>query len=291
MRRWSWWLCIVLLLFVTACGSGPGPSAPASASRVTLDVAYTTGGAVLDVYEARGTEGPVFVLLHGCCGGKRDLTQLARGLAAEGATVFNAAWRSLPSGGRFPEVYEEAACAVRFARARAGGRPITVVGWSDGALLGATVALAGDAFGGGGAGARGGGGGGAGCVAGGSAQADAFVGVGAFLGWDGPVDPAQVNDRTTAFFGGGPEAVPEAWRAASPYTHLATRPSLDIRLVVGSDDTLMAANLTFAAAARAAGHRAGVTVIDGAGHLDVLAPSTAPGAAAVRAILGATTAR
>jgi acetyl esterase/lipase len=180
-------------------------------------------------------------------------------------------------------VYEQAACAVHFARQRAadyGGDParVTLLGWSDGALIGAVVASAGDRFAG-----R--------CTDGdlSSALPDSFVGVGGFLGWptepDGSIDPDYVNERTTRFFGGSPALSPDAWRDGNPYRWLDRRPGLDIGLIVGADDLLLDHNAAFATAARAAGHRVNVTVVPGAGPLHVLAASTAEGAATVRAVL------
>ncbi len=249
---------------------------------VTRDVPYSDA-AVLDVYTTAGAQAaPVFVLLHGCCGDRRDLAQLARGLAEGGAVVFNASWHGLHEGARYPGAYQLAACAARFARWRAadfGGDPgrVALVGWSDGAMLAAVVAASGDYF-------R------EGCgVASAAADPAALVGIGAFLGWpagaDGVIDRRYVNDRTVAFFGGSPEEVPSAWASGNPYTHLHRRPDVNIALVVGAEDTLLADNLRFAAAARSTGHRVDVTVVPGAGHLDVLAASTAQGAATVRALL------
>jgi acetyl esterase/lipase len=277
-RRWAR-LVVLMAVANVACTAHATGHTHVEAAR---NLVYS-GTSALDIYaRSDAAHGPVLVLLHGCCGDRRDLTQLARGLAVEGAVVFNASWRSLPSGGQYPYVYNEAACAVRFARARAaeyGGDPrrITLLGWSDGALLGAVVAAAGDDFTGD-------------CSVDGSALPDAFVGVGAFLGWpvaaDGVVDARYVNDRTSVFFGGDPQGAPAAWRGGSPYTYVDRRPTLDIGLVVGAGDGLMADNLAFASVARAAGHRVDVNVVPGAGQLEVLAPSTAQGAATVRYVLG-----
>lgn len=271
-------LCLALAFALVALGV-PAPEKPAMV--VARDVLYGPGGR-LDIYTREGSHrAPVVVMMHGCCGDKRDLTQLARGLSAAGAVTFNVSWTSMPEGGRFPGVYAEAACAVRFARANAGtygGDPgrVTVLGWSDGALLAAVAAMAGARFQ-------------EGCPVEDTSSAPAkLVGVGAFLGWPvptGPIDARYVNERSIAFFGGAPEDAPDAWRSGNPYTYLGRQPELAIGLVVGAGDVLVDDNLAFAAAARNAGHGVTVSVVDGGGHLDLLAPSMPQGAATVRAVM------
>lgn len=270
------WLGRTAVIATAMAASACGAPSPAGVG-VVRDVPYVQE-ATLDVYALPNVrDAPVLVLLHGCCGNRRDMRQLAQGLAGEGAVVFNASWQSLPAGGTYPKVYAQAACAVAFARSHAvayggDGRRITLVAWSDGALLGATVASVGDTLTEG-----------CGNVAATAALPDAFVGVGAFLGWSAAVDERDVNDRTRAFL--GPD--PATWSTANPFTHLPRRPGLGIALVVGSDDPLLAANQAFASAARATGHPVTVTVVPGAGHLDMLAPSTAEGAATLRAVVQA----
>ena len=251
--------------------------------QLTRNVPYAAS-ATLDVFapaRPRGRPAPIVVTLHGCCGTGTDLFQLAYGLAASGAVVFNTTYRNLPEGGGYPVAYEQAACAVAFARARGGSyggdpRRVTLVGWSDGALVAGVVANA----------ARGAGTGPApdcavgstdagGPVAGADAFADAFVAVGGFLGWpvgrDGSVDPADVTDGTVRWFGGQPDAVPAAWVAGNPYTGLGRNPRLAIRLVVGRDDDLLAGNQRFLEAARAEGLDATLTIAEEAGDQTVVA--------------------
>ena len=262
-----------------ACGKHPGREV-----SVTRAIPYTAA-AELDVYRPQGITGlPVIVTLHGCCGTRENLNQLNYELAGRGTVVFNVSWRGTDSAaGGYPGAYEEAACAVAFARATAkdhGGDPrrVTLVGWSDGALVAGVAANAGDDF------SRG-------CRVGGAkALPDAFVALGGFLGWqvgDGGIDPTYVNDRTIRYFGGTPEEAPAAWAGGNPYTHLGRNRALQIRLVVGEDDPLLLDDRCFARAAEAAGHQVGLTVVSGVGQQSILSPRYPEGALAVREILAA----
>lgn len=269
---------VVLTSVLAGCGSDDAPA------RIELDVPYRPD-ARLDVHVPSQRGAPVIVTLHGCCGGKHDLTGLAHGLAEEGALVFNASWADPHEPGTYPAAYERAACAVRFARVHAGrygGDPsrVTVLGWSDGAMVAAVVAMApGDMPSGpchAPPGARG---------------ADAFVGVGGFLGWrvggDGAVDPMVVNPRTAAFFGGSPDDRPKAWAAGNPYVHLGERPDIDIHLVVGSQDELVDDNRRFAETASRAGHHVRLVVTPEGGTQTIVAPRTLEGRSAVQVAIGA----
>jgi acetyl esterase/lipase len=257
-----------------ACGS--------DGDRVEIEqgVPYTDA-ASLDVHAPRRPRlAPVVVTLHGCCGDKHDLTALAHGLAEQGAVVFNASWRIGADAAGYPQAYERAACAVRFARARArlyGGDPgrVTLVGWSDGALLAAVIGNAGEEFQGP-------------CRAGRGRNPEAVVSLGGFLGWPlagGGIDPAYVNEQTIGFFGGPPEETAPAWRAGNPYAHLGRHPDVEFRLVVAAGDELAPDSHRFAEAARRAAHPVSVRVAEGGGHQTIIAPRTPEGALAVREIL------
>jgi acetyl esterase/lipase len=269
----------VLALVAAVALASSAPARPGV--RVRRDVAYTPTAA-LDVYApAGGRELPVLVLLHGCCGSRADLSQLALATAAGGAVVFNAGWRSMADGGRFPGVYQQAACAVRVARASAGRyggdpRRVTLLGWSDGAMLATVVANAGDDFDGD-------------CRApAGSALPDAVVGVGGFLGW--PVDRGGVPDRyvtprTIRFFGGAPASAPAAWSAGNPFRHLGRNRRAAVTLLVADGDPLLEDNRRFLAALTAAGHRASLTVVPGGDPLTLISPRTDQGRSTVREAL------
>jgi acetyl esterase/lipase len=215
----------------------------------------------------------VAVPLHGCCGAKEDLAQLAWGVAARGAVVFNASWLATVRGGGYPLVYQQAACAVRFARATAsryGGDPrrVTLLGWSDGALLAAVIANAGDDFSGD-------------CqVAGVSALPDALVAVSGFLGWEvragRPVMRRYVTPQTTRFFGGTPATAARAWAVGNPYTHLGGNHRLAVRLLVSAADPVLDDNQRFLAALGRAGQPASLRVVDG-DPLLLISPRTEQG--------------
>jgi len=274
-------------LAATVLAVGGCRTAPMARVSVVRGIRYTEA-ADLDVFRPAAGRGlPVVVTLHGCCGSRSNLAPLAARLAENGTVVYNASWRGTDSaGGGYPGAYEDAACAVRFARATAGAyggdpRRVALVGWSDGALVGAVTAAAGDDFAGG-------------CRAGGDAGTaeavpDSFVALAGFFGWtparDGTVGAPWVNDRTTHFFGGSPADVPMHWSVGNPYTHLERRRLLPIRLVVGQDDPLLVDSQCFARAARAAGHPVGLVVAPGAGHQTVIAPRYTEGKLAVREIL------
>jgi acetyl esterase/lipase len=281
-RRRCWLLLAGLIpLLVAGCGSAPGREV-----AMTRGIAYAPG-MELDVHARAGTTGaPVLVLLHGCCGSKDDLTQLAEAIAARGAVVFNASWTNVERGGAWPRSYQDAACAVRFARATAasfGGDPgrVALLGWSDGSLLAAVVAMAGNDLVGG-------------CPRPGvSALPDALVGVAGFYGW--PATPGQVvdrryvNARTVRFFGGTPTQVPRAWAGGNPYTQLGGNRRLEVRLVAGDADPLLADSRRFLAALRRAGYRATLRVADGGDHRTVIAPRLPPGRLTVEEALAAAT--
>jgi acetyl esterase/lipase len=282
-RRWRRLALAALVpLLVAGCGSPP----PAPEVTMTRGIAYTSG-AELDVHARAGVPGqPVFVLLHGCCGSKDDLTPLAEAIAARGAVVFNANWTGVDRGGGWPRSYQEAACAVRFARASAarfGGDPgrIALLGWSDGALLAAVVAVAGNDLG-------------DGCpqhrV---SALPDVLIGVAGFYGWPvapgRAVDPYYVNARTIRFFGGTPAEVPGAWAAGNPYTRLGGNLRLEARLVAGDADSLLADGRRFLAALRRVGYRASLRVTNEGNHRTVVAPRLPAGRQTVEEAFAAAT--
>lgn len=282
-RRWHRLALAALVpLLVAGCGSPP----PAPEVTMTRGIAYTSG-AELDVHARAGVpDQPVFVLLHGCCGSKDDLTPLAEAIAARGAVVVNADWTGVDRGGGWPRSYQEAACAVRFARASAarfGGDPgrIALLGWSDGALLAAVVAVAGNDLG-------------DGCpqhrV---SALPDVLIGVAGFYGWPvapgRAVDPYYVNARAIRFFGGTPAEVPGAWAAGNPYTRLGGNLRLEARLVAGDADSLLADGRRFLAALQRVGYRASLRVVDEGNHRTVVAPRLPAGRLTVEEAFAAAT--
>ena len=258
----------------------PVRPAPRSAEVTTFhDVEYHPTARLDVVRPAEAGSWPITVLLHGCCGGREDMFQLAHELASRGNVAVTAGWHTISTGGTSPEVYEQVACAVRFARARGheyGGdvTDVTVVGWSDGALLGSAVAMSDDdAWQGD-------------CEYTGSPRPDRFVGVAGFYGWSGSDDIA-VDDGAIAFFGGTPSAVPEAWAAGNPFRLLGRHRSATMVLLVGDDDRLVPDARCFHAALVEAGHRAALEVLPDAGHLELIAPRTEAGGTVVDVIVAA----
>lgn len=118
------------------------------------DVPYS-GPFLMDVHVPEGPGPfPVVVTFHGASGGKAAMSELAATLAEHGFLVFNAEWlapiRPLTAAA-VERSFEAAACALRFADARArdfGGdaSSLTVIGLSAGGLAGAVVVLGGDEF-------------------------------------------------------------------------------------------------------------------------------------------------
>jgi acetyl esterase/lipase len=117
-------------------------------SQVDRDVPYTSRLTV-DVYypESKGLW-PVAVVLHGGEDHKETMTGYAQAAARQGVVVFVPEWRSFPA--QLEEhrlaAIEDVACAVRFARERAGdyggdGARIVMAGWSLGANFAAIAVL------------------------------------------------------------------------------------------------------------------------------------------------------
>jgi pimeloyl-ACP methyl ester carboxylesterase len=86
--------------------------------------------------------------------------------------------------------------------------------------------------------------------------------------------------------GGRPAEVPDRYRAVSPIERLPI--GVPMRLVHGELDSIVPIAMTtnFAARAQAAGDRADVTTITGAGHFDLVAPQAAAWSAVIDAFQG-----
>jgi dienelactone hydrolase len=153
---------------------------------------------------------PVIVLVHGCCGDRRDMAELARALARSGAVVLNPDVRAFGRGGGWPATYDDVVCAVaagRHAADELGDHvPVAAVAWSDGALVATAVTLGWSTF------ARRA----TGCLWPVPADGpDALVGISGHYGWIDDAD-LPVTSATIAWFGGTPSSVPSHWRLGNP---------------------------------------------------------------------------
>ncbi len=188
-----------------------------------------TGGIPMDVL--RPSElgpWPTIVLFHGggwFSGQKEDIEPLARLIAASGAVVFNAGYEVLLNDVFFPETFEQTACAVVAASALAGQyggieRRLTVVGYSAGAHLGALAAFSSGRF------------------------SDSCGGeeppeISGFVGISGPYD-SDVFLQLLLNFGSSRADDPDLWAVGNPYTYLPERPDIDVLLLHGERDIVVA---------------------------------------------------
>lgn len=274
---------VVLSLLAAGCLNDravverPEPAAVA----ITPGLDYGAGHQLDVLAPAAPGPWPVAVLVHGCCGGREDLFQLAHELAGTGVVVFNAGWEGVTSTGAYQRAYAQVGCAVGFARAEAhrfGGDPgrVALVGWSDGAMPAARVALAPlvDATG---------------CPTGGDpAQPDALVGISGYYGWPPDTDPfaaGLVNERTVAFFGGTPDAAPASWRDGNPYASVGAGPKLPVLLLAGEEHALLPDATGFHDALIAAGNPARLAVVADAGRQELILPRSQMGRVVVAEIV------
>lgn len=237
-------------------------------------------GHTLDIYvpaDPAAAPLPVVVALHGCCGQRSDLVKLAEAIAAHDVVVVNADWPGVGMRGRFPRSYEIAACAVRYARANAarlGGDParVAVLGWSDGALPAASIALAPQRW----SASR--------CHVRDEITSIGLIGVDGFYGWRAPVASRYVTRRSVRFVGGSPEQAPAAWRAATPYHWIERAARTSATLIVASPSQLTHDARSFARALRRHGHDAAVVELAAARGASPLSPRTALGRNTARAV-------
>jgi acetyl esterase/lipase len=206
-------------------------------TEVFRDIPYTNQ-LKLDVYHPSDSgPWPVVVALHGGGQTKELFNVFSKRIAQLGAVVFTPTYRSSePQGEQITRDiiaagWEDAACALRFARAKAadyGGDPtkVVVVGYSGGGTAGAVMALAGDDFEGD-------------ClVSGYSAFPDTFVGV------DGAYDLVNCCIPDDLYAKGSPED----WDLLVPYTYIDRQPIREetrFYLIVGGTTELVEMAKTF----------------------------------------------
>jgi fermentation-respiration switch protein FrsA (DUF1100 family) len=218
-----------------------------------------------DVFAPR-TSGPwpVAVLLRGGPGGlgaRSVYEPLAVRLASTGLVVFNADYRdTLAYGSRYPRAFDDAACAVRVARARAGtyggsGGTVTLIGHSLGAYVGSVVALSANTFA-------------SGCLAHGSGAPDIFIGI------SGPyrLDAPNLQSDFSAVLGGSRAQVPYAWQQGDPFAWVGRRQGVRFRLIHGEADPTVEvqASNDLETALAGAGYDATLTTVAGGTHVSII---------------------
>lgn len=192
------------------------------------------------------------------------LVPLAKALSDDGATVVGITYRTSSDGAYFPEPVEDVACGVAYAVREAQDRgllteQVVVVGHSAGAQLGALVALADDGF---------------------AARGCPYEPVLAnrLVGLAGPYDVTALPGAASNLF--GPEYPnPDDWGPGDPFTLVADRPEVEVLLVHGAADTLVAPAFSeqFARALESAGHDVTAEYPAGVDHQSVYSAQVAAG--------------
>jgi acetyl esterase/lipase len=200
---------------------------------------------------------PIVVILHGGEVNKKSVRSLGIALAEQGVVVFTPEYQSYtPLPNQIPDQIrtsvEDAACAVRFARAHGsefGGDPhqIIVVGHSAGGAFGAAISLAGDQF-----------------------YGDCLVHEGSaipniFIGLDGAYDINRYTREERLRM-----APPNEWKVWSPYTYVDTTPHLGnipYYLFVGKETELLQDAQAFRDALIENGYTVTLTQFPGVDHM------------------------
>ena len=203
---------------------------------------------------------PAVVLVHGggwVTGAPSIMRPLAEHLNANGYLTINTRYSlATPDRPGFPDAIEDVACAVRFAASHPDSDgTVAVIGHSAGAHIGGLVALTGDQYG-----TR--------CPFSGSGLPDSFVGLA------GPYDVSRLGPAVGAFFGDGPDQLPELWRAGNPQLHTDANPDLASLIMYGENDGLVAVSFAveFHQALMESGSDALLELVEGARHGDMHDP-------------------
>ena len=209
---------------------------------------------------------PTVVLIHGgCWRAEYDLTHirpLATALKADGWAVWSIEYRRVGSpGGGWPGTFQDVGAAIDHLRVIAKSHPIDL----------ARVVVAGHSAGGHLAlwsGARG-------RLAKDSSVATAtplvpqhVVSIAGITDLAAYAAPSGCGSAVVPLMGGAADAVADRYAQASPVTLV---PSVPVQLIVGSADTIVSRSQADAMA-KAAGSRATLRVVEGAGHFDLIAP-------------------
>lgn len=252
--------CKVAAITPTPPPAAPQPVEPFALDSLieTTDIPYTSTRK-LDVYApSENGPWPLVVLYHGGGLHKETVAGISRTIASWGAVVFTPSWRSTTQTDPKKDLYwgaEDAACAIRFARAKAfdyGGTParIVAVGHSAGGWAAALMALAGDEFNGD-------------ClVKEGSAYVDAMVGL------DGAYDlPNYVPSSTYE------KISPKKWATIRPSSYIdpkQLRAGIEFHLFTGKEQELIDDAQSLYAALQAAGYAGTYANLPGIEHMDMV---------------------
>lgn len=278
---------LLALLAVTACTAVSGrdtpesttatdattitvPSPPASSSTstttttTTLATTTTNSGATPTTSlpepqaEVKVPEGegpfPAVVLAHGggwIVGNPSIMRPLATHLTDNGFLTVNTEYQlaTFDTPG-FPEAVDDVACAVRYAASHPDSDgTVAVVGHSAGAHIGALVALTGDQYA-------------TDCPYPGEGVPERFVGLA------GPYDVSRLGIAVVAFFGAGPDAIPDVWEAGNPQLLTDENTRLESLIMYGDEDGIVADSFAvdFANALQASGSTALLEQVEGARH-------------------------
>jgi acetyl esterase/lipase len=245
-------------------------TSPPTTTATSLPV--TTTAAPSDAEEPAGIDAevlvpggkgpfPAVVLIHGggwVAGGPSIMGPLADHLNANGYLTVNTRYAlATLDRGAYPEAVEDVACAVRFAASHPDSDgTVAVVGHSAGAHIGALVALTGDGFHGA-------------CDLPGSGLPNRFIGLA------GPYDVSRLGLAVAAFFGGGPDRLPEVWEAGNPMLHTDANGDLDSLIMYGELDGFVPDTLAldFHKALVDSGHDSLLELVEGARHNDMHDPA------------------
>jgi len=235
------------------------PSTTATTSSATSTSPPDAVDADVSVPEGDGPF-PAVVLVHGggwVTGGPRLIEPLADYLNGNGFMTVNTRYAlATLDRAAFPDAVDDVACAVRYA----AGHPdsdgtVSVIGHSAGAHIGAIVALTGQDYV-------------ADCPLAGSGVPDRFVGLA------GPYDVSRLGLAVAAFFGGGPENLPDAWDAGNPQLLTDENPNLEALIMYGELDGIVSDTfaIDFHEALRGAGAESLLELVEGARHNDMHDP-------------------
>jgi len=223
--------------------------------NVVTDIPYTSERK-LDVYSpVEPGDWSVVVVQHGGDSTKSAVQLISKAIAQNGAVVFTPTYRSsqpYPPSDKVLGGLEDAACAVRFARAKAeqygtkSSTRLVLAGHSAGGAIGLTIMLAGDDFKGD-------------ClVKEGSALPDAFVGL------DGAYDILSLGSQDAL------ERAPlEEWNKFTPFTYVDRKPireDVSFYLLCGSEEGLRQMGLRMFQALQGVGYKPYLAFLPGKGH-------------------------